>query len=283
MQWNISAYKLREQTVRTCLFLLCAFLVAGCANFQMASSGEQTAPPSPAGHEDMTPALAADEVEMRIDLAQMPDQTSIQKTSTQSMKVGERKTVASGGDILRVLRYNEEVVVLPKMSASSDFTVALTNSVVTTAQDPETLMGYSNVTYEVFSSPSVGEVLLLGKVFAVPGANGRLEQDVFMPSGKPGVFRRLTAEVKPSTVTFKKITRNKVISSSETHYVIRFVKKDGMAVLFEVRTLRGGSRPRVISRQPVSVPLGTPIITIKGHKFKVHTITPDFIDIERLS
>lgn len=265
------------------MLLSCAFLVAGCANFQMASSDGAAEAPKAEEQEVLTPALAADEVEMRIDLAQMPDQSSIQKTSTQSMKIGERKTVDSGGDILRVLRYNEEVVVLPKMSASSDFTIGLENSVVTTAQNPDTLLGYSNVTYEVFSSPTAGEVVLLGKVFAVPGADGRLEKDVFMPTGKPGILKKLRAQIKPATVKFKKVTRNKVIPSSETHYVIRFVKKDGMSVLFEVRTLRGGSRPRIINREPVSVPLGTPIITIKGHKFKVHTITPDFIDIERLS
>lgn len=56
-----------------------------------------------------------------------------------------------------------------------------------------------------------------------------------------------------------------------------------MTILFEIRHLEGGSRPKVIHRQTVEVPLGTPVIEINGHRFKVHTATTEFIDIERLS
>lgn len=267
-----------------CIFIACSFVVTGCANFQMATSSPDKSPSSESVEEEYSPSnISADEVVMRIDLAQVPQKKRIRKTNSQTMKVGQRKTVVAGGDILRVLQYNEEVLVLPKMSPTKDFTITLANSVGPTADTKTTIFGYSNVTYEVLSSSSAGGVLLLDTIFAALDNSGHLSKDFYMPTNRPRVYKKLSATVKPANVSFKSITRSKVIPASETHYVIRFVKKEGMTVRFEVRTLKGGSRPHVISRKPISVPLGTPIITIKGHQFKVHTITPDFIDIERLS
>jgi len=274
-----------RHSLYACFFIACSLIVTGCANFQMASSQpEKTPPPQVIVEKPSPPKLSAGEVTMRIDLAEIPQKNSIRKTNSQTMKIGQRETVVAGGDILRVLQYNEEVLVLPKMSPNKDFTIRLSNPVISTAAEIDTsIVGYSNVTYELLTSSLTGDVLLLDTVFAAPDKSGRLSKDFYMPTNKPNVYKKLVATVKPANVTFKRITRSKVIPSSETHYVIRFVKKEGMAVHFEVRTLKGGSRPRVVNRKPISVPLGTPIITIKGHEFKVHTITPDFIDIERLS
>ncbi|KAF1073668.1 hypothetical protein [Halodesulfovibrio sp. MK-HDV] len=285
MQWIILVHKSWRHSLYACLFIACSFIVTGCANFQTASSQSgATPPPQIVVAKPSPPKLAAGEVMMRVDLAEIPQKNSIRKTNSQTMKVGQRETVVAGGDILRVLQYNEEVLILPKMSPNKDFTIRLSNPVISTAAEIDTtIAGYSNVTYELLTSSLTGDVLLLDTVFAVPDKSGRLSKDFFMPTSKPNVYKKLVATVKPADVTFKHITRSKVIPSSETHYVIRFVKKEGMAVHFEVRTLKGGSRPRVINRKPISVPLGTPIITIKGHEFKVHTITPDFIDVERLS
>lgn len=284
MQWITLVRKSWLQSLCTCVFIACSFIVTGCANFQTASSQpDKTAPSKSVVKKSFLPRISADEVVMRIDLAELPPKNSIRKTNSQTMKIGQRETVVAGGDILRVLQYNEEVLVLPKMSSSKDFTITLSNTVVSTADINTTIVGYSNVTYELLTSSLVGDVLLLDTVFAVPDKNGHLSKEFYMPTNKPHVYKKLSAIVKPADVTFKHITRSKVIPASETHYVIRFVKKEGMAVLFEVRTLKGGSRPHVINRKPISVPLGTPLITINGHQFKVHTITPDFIDIERLS
>ncbi|WP_074217261.1 hypothetical protein [Halodesulfovibrio marinisediminis] len=270
---------MRKPFLTALVCIACAFFVAGCAKYQLV----KVVPEDDSTQKTSTSALAVDEVKIDIDLARMPKKSRIRKINTQTMKIGARKTVVTGGDILRVLKYNEEVLELPKMSASKDFTITL-NSPAASASDIEsTIFGYSNVTYEVLSSAKGDDVLLLDRVFAVPEKTGRLSGDFYMPTDIPQVYKNVSATVKPADVSFKSIKRNKVIAASETHYVIKFVKKDGMSVLFEVRTLKGGSRPRVISREPVSIPLGTPIITIKGHQFKVHTITPDFIDIERLS
>lgn len=280
MRWINLAYNMRKTFFTACVCVACAFFVAGCAKYKLVKvvPVEQPAEKKPAE------GIAADEVTIRIDLAKEPEKSRIRKTNTQTMEIGERKTVVAGGDILRILKYNEEVLKLPKMSASKDFSITLHNTGTADKDTEKVVSGYSNVTYEVLSSPDVGDVLLLDSLFAVPSEkNGRLSGEFYIPSGTPQVYKKVSATVKPADVSFKTIKRSSVIPASETHYVIKFVKKDGMSVVFEVRTLKGGSRPRVISRNPVSVPLGTPIITIKGHQFKVHTITPDFIDIERLS
>lgn len=274
MQWKTLAHNFWRHVLYACVVIACSFFVTGCTHLKTTLS----VPKKPSA-----PALSADEVAMRIDLMQMPQQHRIRKTRTQTMKVGQRKTVVAGGDILRVLKYNEEVIVLPKMTASKDFAITLNNSASSLPEKNVTILGYSNVTYEVLSSSDLGGVLLLDTVFAAPDSGGRLSTEFYMPTDRARIYKKISATITPSDVSFKNITRSKVIPESETHYVIKFVKKEGMSVQFEVRTLKGGSRPRVINRKPVSVPLGTPIITIKGHQFKVHTITRDFIDIERLS
>ncbi|MEZ6852829.1 hypothetical protein [Halodesulfovibrio aestuarii] len=274
MQWKILVHNFWRHMLYACVFIACSCFVTGCAGLQKRTI-TPVAPPAP--------ALAADEVAMRVDLAQGPQKDRIRKTRTQTMEIGERKTVVAGGDVLRILRYNEEVLELPKMSASKDFTITLSNPSSSSSDKGVTIFGYSNVTYEVLSSSISDGVILLDTVFAALDKEGRLVKEVYRPTVSSGVYKKIPVTVKPADVSFRRITRSKVVPESETHYVIKFVKKEGMSVLFEVRTLKGGSRPRVMSRKPVSVPLGTPIITIKGHQFKVHTITPDFIDIERLS
>ncbi|MFW5499490.1 MULTISPECIES: hypothetical protein [unclassified Maridesulfovibrio] len=260
------------------LFGLSLCLLAACK--QQPKVIVPPAPPLPLEIAKEKAPLGKREVRLDINLTRQPDKHKLRKVRSQSMPTGARISYPAGADILRFLQYDEEIITLPKMQTNRDFKIIL----LTRDQNPpKTISGYSNVTYELMNSGLPGGVILLDSFFGTLEKDGTLSSTMFIPTDRSDVFKRVQAEISPRKLKFKKVIRTNVLPDSEHHYVIRFVGKKGMTILFEIRHLEGGSRPKVIHRQTVEVPLGTPVIEINGHRFKVHTATTEFIDIERLS
>ena len=292
MPWNISQRNWHAFTLlQFSIFFLGLSLLSGCA-FGQRQVEMHYVPPPPIPEavvlepiEPELPALAPDEVEMRIDMSQQSQKTRVRKIDTQSMAVGQRISFSQGEDVLRVLRYNEETFVLPKMRASKDFSIRYKKvpNGKSSAKNTVTVSGFADVTYETLPTSVSDRMILVDTILLALNKDGTLSKNIYLRTDREGIFRKVKASFTPSDVTFSNAKRSKVISGSEEHYVIKFVEKKGMSVLFEVRHLEGGSNPKVVKRETVTVPLGTPDITINGHDFKIHTITPDVLDIERLS
>lgn len=288
MPWNISQ---RNGYVITLLqfsiFFLGLSLLTGCA-FGQRQTEMHYVPPPPIPEavvlepvEPEPPVLAADEVEMRIDMSQQSQKTRVRKIDTQSMAVGQRISFSRGEDVLKVLRYNEANFVLPKMRASKDFSISYKTS--SNSKKTVTVSGFADVTYETLPTSLSSRMLLVDTILLALKKDGTLSKEIYLRTDREGIFRKVKASMTPSDVAFSNATRSKVVSGSEVHYAIKFVEKKGMSVLFEVRQLKGGSNPKVVSRKTITVPLGTPDIKINGHDFKIHTVTPDDLDIERVS
>lgn len=267
MQWKLSLHSF----LGTLLTIACLCMLTACATKtrQVVQVMEDE------------PELASDEVKMGVSFLGNAAQRKIRKVRSQSLPAGERKSFPAGNDILRVLMYDEEVITLPKMQASKDFAVTLQNAAPN--ETTRVIHGYSNVSYEKLKTTSGANVLLMDSFIVPVDDNGTLSDLFFRPVKSSGIFRAIKATVKPKKLKFKNVVRTHVIKESEHHYAIRFVGKDGMNILFEVRQLAGGSRPKVVSRKKVTVPMGTPLIEVGGHQFKVYTATVDFLDIERIS
>lgn len=224
--------------------------------------------------------LGRKEVRLNINLIREPEVRKVRKVRSQSMPAGTRISYPAGADILRFLQYDEEVITLPKMQSTRDFEIML----LTRDQNPpQTVNGYSNVTYEKVESSLPERTILLDSFYGTLKKDGTLSTTMLIPTDRKDVFKKMQAEISPKKVRFKPVIRTDVLPGSERHYVIRFLGKKGMTILFEIRHLEGGSRPKVVNRQTMEIPLGTPLIEINGHRFKVHTATTEFIDIERLS
>ncbi|WP_018124780.1 hypothetical protein [Desulfovibrio oxyclinae] len=261
------------------LTVLTASLLAltGCVR----QASDVQPPDEPPAQVEQESPLAPGEVRMTVGFLENISRRKVRKVRSESLATDTRKSFPAGTDILRILKYDEEVLTLPKMQASRDFTVKLPGGSPDGAE--RTLQGYSNVSYEKLKTSHGTDVLLLDSYIVAVDGNGTLSRTFHQPTGTPGVFRNQPAEIHPVNVRFQDVIRTRVIPSSERHYVIRFEGKQGMSILFEVRKLKGGSRPKVMSREKVTVPLGAPLIEINGHRFKVHTATTEFLDIERIS
>ena len=267
-----------QKTVSAFIFCLSFCLLAGCK--QQPKIIVPPVPPLPIEIAKEKAPLGKREVRLDISMTRQPDKRKLRKVRSQSMPTGTRISYPAGADILRFLQYDEEIITLPKMQATRDFKIIL----LTRDQNPPlTINGYSNVTYEILESSQPGGLVLLDSFFGTLNEDGTLSPTMFVPTDRKNVFRKVQAEITPKKLRFKKVVRTNVLPDSEHHYVIRFLGKKGMTILFEIRHLEGGSRPKVVNRQTMEIPLGTPLIEINGHRFKVHTATTEFIDIERLS
>ncbi|NDV22724.1 hypothetical protein [Desulfovibrio sp. JC022] len=237
-------------------------------------------PPLPVEVAKEKAPLGKKEIRLNVRLTRQPDKRKLRKVRSQSMPTGTRISYPAGADILRFLQYDEEIITLPKMQSTRDFNIML----LTRDQNPPlTVNGYSNVTYELMESDLPNGAILLDSFYGTLKKDGTLSKTMLLPTERKDVFRKVQAEITPKRLRFKPVIRTNVLPDSEYHYVIRFLGKKGMTILFEIRHLEGGSRPKVVSRQTLEIPLGTPLIEINGHRFKVHTATTEFIDIERLS
>lgn len=243
-------------------------------------------PPIPAEYADKCGELlsnatsSADESCIIISPIKPSDNHKIRKVRSISMTAGTRSSFEAGTDILRVLRYDEETIPLTKMQSSADFRIKL----LTPDEKNEVVKGYSSVTYELLESPMLPDgVVWLNCCYGKLNQNGTLGKFVYMPTDKKYIYNKVPVEISPKNLSFKRVVRTEVLPGSEKHYVIRFLGKKGMNILFEVRRMEGGSRPKVISRKTLEIPLGTPVIEINGHKFKVYTATTEFLDIEMIS
>lgn len=277
MPWIISDHKIKPLLpALLCGLTIC--LLAGCLR-----QPKQIVPPAPPLPLEIAKAkapLRRGEIRMDIGLIRKASKRKIRKVRSQSMETGARISYPAGADILRFLQYDEEIITLPKMQAAKDFKIML----LTRDQNPPlTVNGYFNVTYEHMGSALPGGAILLDSFYGTLKKNNTLAPTMFVPTDRKNVFKKMQAEINPKKVRFKPVVRTNVLPASERHYVIRFVGKKGMTILFEIRYLEGGSRPKVVNRQTMEIPLGTPMIEINGHSFKVHTATTEFIDIERLS
>lgn len=282
MLWKISQRnKNRITLLQIGIFLICLSLLSGCSLTQRQVEVHYVPPPPIP--EAIVPE--ADEVEMHIDLSHQAQASRVKKINSESMDVGERISFSRGEDVLRILRYNEKTYVLPKMRASKDFSIRYptAHGKKLSAKKSATVLGYSDVTYETLPTSLFNEMLLVDTILLTLNKKGIPSKNIYLRTDRENIYRRVRASITPSNVVFSKAKRSKVVPGSEAHYVIKFVEKKGMSILFELRRLEGGSKPNVVSRETITVPLGTPRITINGHAFKVHTITPDVLDIERLS
>ena len=277
MLWTISDHKLRP-LLPILILIICISILPGCTK----QPKQVITPPPPLPVEvvrEKAP-LGKKEVQLDIKLTRLPDQRKIRKVRSQSMPTGTRISYPAGADILRFLQYDEEIITLPKMQSTRDFNILL----LTRDQNPPlTVSGYSNVTYELMESSLPGGAILLDSFYGTLNEDHTLSSTILLPTKRKGVFKKVQAEISPKNLRFKKVIRTNVIPDTERNYVIRFLGKKGMTILFEIRELKGGSRPKVVHRQTLEIPLGTPLIEINGHKFKIHTATTEFIDIERLS
>ncbi|NDV25693.1 hypothetical protein [Desulfovibrio sp. JC010] len=276
MPWIISDHKIKRLFPALIIALIC--VLPGCKK-----QPKLVIPPAPPLPEEVAKEkapLGKKEVRLHIKLTRQPDQRKVRKVRSQSMPVGTRISYPAGADILRFLQYDEEIITLPKIQAARDFKIML----LTRDQNPpQTVNGYPDVTYELMESALPGGAILLDSFYGTLKKDGTLSKTMFLPTNRKDVFKKIQAEISPRKLKFKKVVRTSVLPGSEHHYVIRFVGKKGMTILFEIRYLEGGSRPKVVSRQTLEIPLGTPLIEINGHSFRVHTATTEFIDIERLS
>ncbi|WP_319778676.1 hypothetical protein [Maridesulfovibrio sp.] len=276
MHWIISDHKIQRLLPILILGLVC--MLGGCK--QQPKLIIPPAPPLPAKIAKEKAPLGRNEVRLNIKLLRRQDQRRVRKVRSQSMNTGARISYPAGADILRFLQYDEEIITLPKMQCTRDFKITL---LTRDKNPPLTLNGYSNVTYEFMDSPQTGGAILLNSFYGTLDEDGTLSKTILLPTERKNVFRKVQTETNPKKLRFKKVVRTNVLPDSEQHYVIRFLGKKGMTILFEIRHLEGGSRPKVVNRQTMEIPLGTPLIEINGHRFKVHTATTEFIDIERLS
>lgn len=277
MQWKHSRHNRGRLTSGLPVLVAALLTLAACVK----QPPDAQPPAEPAPQVEQAPELAPDEVLMTVGFLENVSLRKVRKVRSESLPTGTRKSFPAGTDILRILKYDEEVLTLPKMQASRDFTVRLPGKSPDAAE--RTLQGYSNVSYEKLNTSSGTDVLLIDSYIVAVDEDGTLSPTFHRPTDTPGVFRTLSAEISPPAVRFRDVVRTRVVPSSERHYVIRFAGKQGMSILFEVRKLKGGSRPKVMSREKVTVPLGAPLIEINGHRFKVHTATTEFLDIERIS
>ncbi|GEM_PF-1632806 len=277
MQWIISDHKIMR-LVLAFIIGMTMLLITGCK--QQPKLVIPPAPPIPLEIAKEKEPLHKNETRLDIKLTRRLDQDKLRKVRSQSMPAGTRISYPAGADILRFLQYDEKIITLPKMQAAKDFEIIL----LTRDQNPPlTMKGYSNVTYELMDSSLPGGAILLDSFYGTLKKDGTLSSTMLVPTGRKNVFRKVQAEISPKKIRFKPVIRTTVLPDSEHHYVIRFIGKKGMTILFEIRHLEGGSRPKVVSRQTMEIPLGTPLIEINGHTFRVHTATTEFIDIERLS
>ncbi|WP_320006010.1 hypothetical protein [Maridesulfovibrio sp.] len=277
MLWTISDHKLRP-LLPILILTICFSMLAGCK--KQPKLVITPPPPLPVEIVREKAPLGRKEIHMDIKLTRLPDQRKVRKVRSQSMPTGTRISYPTGADILRFLQYDEEIITLPKMQSTMDFNILL----LTRDQNPPlTVSGYSNVTYELMESSLPGGAILLDSFYGTLNDDQTLSKTVLLPTDRKDVFKKVQAEISPKNLKFKKVIRTNVIPGTEHNYVIKFLGKKGMTILFEIRHLKGGSRPKVIHRQTVEIPLGTPLIEINGHKFKIHTATTEFIDIERLS
>ncbi|WP_419783240.1 hypothetical protein [Maridesulfovibrio sp.] len=277
MQWTISGHKLR-QLLPILILTLCISMLTGCK--KQPKLVITPPPPLPAEVVREKAPLGKREIHLNIKLTRLPDQRKLRKVRSQSMPTGTRISYPAGADILRFLQYDEEIITLPKMQSTMDFNILL----LTRDQNPPlTVSGYSNVTYELMESSLPGGAILLDSFYGTLNKDRTLSRTMLLPTKRKDVYKKVQAEISPKNLKFRKVIRTNVIPDTEHNYVIKFIGKKGMTILFEIRHLKGGSRPKIIHRQTMEIPLGTPLIEINGHKFKIHTATTEFIDIERLS
>lgn len=269
-----SLWKLFTRSCALCGILsLCA-----CAQVQQIFPLKQPVEqkPAPPVVEQKAPEHEND-LTLKVDFLDTISKVEVHKVSFMSMKPGTRKSVQKGKDILRVGRYQEEMLLLPKMRASRDFHVKLNRS-----ETPKELYGYSNVTYELLSAEHEFRTLLMGGFLGMVAADGRLSSTFYFPTDKDNEYQPVTGTITPKNVHFKRVRQTRVIPKTEKQYVLRYIGKEGMQLVFERRDLSGGSRPHVIKRKKIRVPLGETKATVSGHVFKIHTATPTLLDITLL-
>lgn len=212
-------------------------------------------------------------VPIKVDLMGVGRDVEVRRVRFATLHPGERRSVQQGEDLLRVGRYDEEVLLLPKMRASRDFRIVLDDDT------PIVFDGYSNVTYECLRVDRWFKTLLFGGVFGMLEMDDTLSSTFYLPSGLHGKYRSVQGRVEPANVTFRRVRRTHVMPETENQYVLRYLGKQGMQLEFELRRLCGGSRPRVVQRERILVPLGAPLAEVAGHEFRIHTATPEILDV----
>lgn len=247
-------------------------VLAGCIHTRT-----QTAP-QPSGPAIIAKPMRKHFVPLDVDIMNIDREVSIRKVRFATLHTGERRSVQRGEDLLRVGRYDEEILQLPKLRASRDFRVVLEDD----QSAPDFLDGYSNVTYECLSANDRYKTLLLGGLFGMLAEDGRLGSTFYLPTREHGIYKAVTGRVEPSGVWFKRISRTRVLPKTEKQYALRYLGKQGMQLEFEIRELCGGSRPRITKRAHIFVPLGTPQAEVAGHLLRIHTATPELLDVTLL-
>ncbi|GAB6175534.1 hypothetical protein JCM16814_04250 [Desulfobaculum senezii] len=256
-----------------CRLTLALALCLLCGCLRLSPQPAPTPAPPPI---DVPPIPRDNEVRFNVDIIGMNSETTLRKVRFATMHKGERRSVQNGEDLLRVGRYDEEVLTLPKVRASRDFHIVLDDGKGTTFD------GYSNVTYECLRVDGTFTTMLLGGVLGMVATDGRLSSTFYIPLDSHGRYRAVTGRVEPAGVHFDPIQRTRVVAESERQYALRYLGKKGMQLEFQMREICGGSRPRVVSRQHIFVPLGTTQTEVAGHLFRIHTATPDFLDVTLL-
>lgn len=240
-------------------------LVGACVPWEQAATIPQAA--SGMGQqENMVP--------LEVDLAGAAQRSEVRKVRFATLRPGERRSVQQGQDLLRVGRYDEEVLTLPKVRASRDFRIELQDG-----RASRIFYGYSNVTYESLRADHWFRAVLFEDLLGFVELSGRLGETFYQSTNVHGRYRVVQGKVSPPGVRFQRVRRTRVLPETEKQYVLRYLGKEGMQLVFELRHLCGGSRPRILRRERMTVPLGPPELEVAGHVWRVHTATPEILDV----